>query len=381
MTTAIAIFEQPTTVPAYLKESPVAKTLATQMEGGLAGRSINRISLRNGKFRFNIKGVEVGVQQGDNLDVVIIAANPAVSRIYYAGAYDAQAEGTRPDCYSRNGETPEADSPNRQADKCALCPQNAVNSSRSGQGKACAYKKRVIVVDPTNIMGTAFAMDIAAMGLFGEDDKANRKFNLKSYIEALKANGFIIPAVVTRMTFDDEESVPKLLFTPMRALTAEEWAHVEQRAVDPVIKEMLDEVQNEDAQVPKQQGTTAALPQATAPAPQQTAPQPTAQPVPAAPAQHTPAPPRARRGRPPAADTPPVAAPQPTAAPPAAATGCPSLPCYSGFAFHGSGHGCTAACGTARCSHRGSRSWRGVHDRSRQLRSVMHHDHQRRGLR
>jgi len=337
MTTAIAIFEQPTTVPAYLKESPVAKTLATQMEGGLAGRSINRISLRNGKFRFNIKGVEVGVQQGDNLDVVIIAANPAVSRIYYAGAYDAQAEGTRPDCYSRNGETPEADSPNRQADKCALCPQNAVNSSRSGQGKACAYKKRVIVVDPTNIMGTAFAMDIAAMGLFGEDDKANRKFNLKSYIEALKANGFIIPAVVTRMTFDDEESVPKLLFTPMRALTAEEWSHVEQRAVDPLIKEMLDEVQNEDAQVPKQQATTAALPASTAPV--QIAPTATAVATPplaqhATQAQHTPAPPRARRGRPPAADTPPAAAPPPTAQPaPAPATAAPPAVATTGFAF------------------------------------------------
>lgn len=339
MTTAIAIFEQPTTAPAYLQQSPIAKELATQMEGGLAGRSINRISLRNGKFRFNIKGVEVGVQQGDHLDVVILAANPAVSRIFYKNAYDASAEGTRPDCYSRNGEVPEADSPNRQAEKCALCPQNAVNSSRTGTGKACAYKKRVIVVDPGKIDGVAFALDIAAMGLFGEDDKPNRKFNLKSYIEALKANGFIVPSVVTRMSFDDEESVPKLFFQPVRALTAEEWAKVEQRASDPVIKDMLDAVENEDAQAPKVlQGTTAAP--TAAPAQQTVSPQPAqvqagvipqttaTQPAAAPAAAHTPAPRRAR-GRPAAAATPPVQAPPAQAAPTAAP------PAQDGFAFGG----------------------------------------------
>lgn len=330
MTTAIAIFDQPTTAPAYLQQNAVAKALAEQLEGGLAGRSINRISLRNGKFRFNIKGVEVSVQQGDHLDVVILAANPAVSRIFYKDAYDPSAEGIRPDCYSRNGETPEADSPLRQAEKCALCPQNAVNSSRSGTGKACAYKKRVVVVDPGKIGGIAFALDIAAMGLFGEDDKANRKFNLKSYIEALKANGFIIPSVVTRMSFDDEESVPKLFFSPIRPLTEAEWAQVEARAADPVIKEMIDEVQNEDAG--KGQSTTAALPAATAPvqiaatAPVQIAATatavatpplaqaPTAAQVATAPA-HTPAPPRRTRGRPPAANTPPAAAPPAQAQP------------------------------------------------------------------
>jgi hypothetical protein len=199
---------------------------------------------------------------------------------------------------------------------CATCPQNAVNSSRTGKGKACSYKKRVIVVSPGNLNGPAFAMDVAAMGMFGDDEPNQRLFNMKSYIEALRANGLIAPAVVTRLTFDGEESVPKLYFTPVRVLTAEEFTTVETRVKDPEILAMLQDIDN---------NTEAGKPvgQPTAPAPAPT-PQPLGPPL-TNPAEMNPAPapdPAApqpttrRRGRPPASATPVAAAPaQPTAAP------------------------------------------------------------------
>lgn len=318
-TNAMTLFEQPQIAPAYLQTSAAAKLLAEQMEGGLAGRSINRISLRNGKFRFNKQGVEVHVHSAETLDVVIVAANPAVGRMFYLKAYDSDAAGERPDCYSKDGVKPEADSPNIQSPVCATCPKNAVGSALNGKGKACSYKKRVVIVAPKKIDGDAYAIDVAAMGLFGEDDTAHRKFNLKSYIEALKANGLIVPSVVTRLSFDDKESVPKLFFTPVRVLTPEEFALVESRLTDPEIRGMLDDVDNKTeagkpvGAQPKPLGPPLTNPQEMNPAPVQQVAQVAAPVVPAQ--QVAPTPVAPRRGRPAKTETPPAQAPAPTAAP------------------------------------------------------------------
>lgn len=314
MTTAITLFEQPQTMPAYLQNDPVARVLGEQMEGGLAGRQINRVSLRNGKFRFNKNGVEVIVSQKPTLDVVIIAANPAVSRLYYAKAFDAEAVGERPDCYSRDGKAPEADSPNKQSEVCATCKQNAVGSAINGKGRACAFKKRVVIVAPSKIEGDAFAVDVAAMGLFGDDKPAQRQYNLRSYIEALKANGLIVPAVVTRLSFDDDESVPKLFFTPVRVLDEGEFTKVKARLNDPEVRGMLDDIDNKP-EVGKPIGQitapTGVQPTTLAPAPAQAAPAAVANP---APATQVPPQPVQRRGRPAKSETAPAAAPAAPAA-------------------------------------------------------------------
>ena len=321
MTTALTLFDQPQIAPVYLQTSAAAKALAEQMEGGLSGQSINRLSLRNSKFRFNKKGVEVHVHPHDTLNVVIVAANPTVGRIFYLKPFATDAAGERPDCYSKDGKTPEADSPARQSEVCATCPKNATGSALNGQGKACSYKKRVVVVGPGKIDGDAFAMDVASMGMFGDDYPAQKKFNLRSYIEALKANGLIVPAVVTQLSFDDKESVPKLLFHPVRVLTAEEFAKVEARLADPEIRGMLDDIDNKtEAGKPVGQQQIAApvqQPAAQAPVQQPTQQvQPAAQQVAAAQVAPTPVP---RRGRPAKTETPPAQAAPPAAAPPAAA--------------------------------------------------------------
>jgi hypothetical protein len=324
--TNITLFDQPQQLPAYLQTSAVAKQLAEQIDGGLAGKSVNRISLRNGKFRFIKGGVEVGVSRNPNLDVVIIAANPHVGRLYYIKAFDPEDAGTRPDCYSIDGKVPEPDSPAKQSDTCALCPQNVVGSAKNGQGRACAFKKRLVVVADNDIAGEAFAIDAGGMSMFGDDDPAQRLFSLKTYIETLKANHLIVPAVVTRLTFDDEASVPKLFFTPIRILTAAEFGTVETRITDPQVRDMLADLDNKtEADKPVGQitapiNTAPVVPQPAAPAP---APQP-ATPAPAA--QAAPPAQSLRRGRRPANQTAPAAAPAPNAAPAAGGFGLQPTP-------------------------------------------------------
>lgn len=296
MANEMTLFDTPTQVPAYLQTSEVAKALAAQTEGGLSGgMAINRISLRGQKFRFNKEGVEVGISRAEFLDVVVVAANPHVARTFYLKKYSDDQPGTRPDCYSQDGRTPEADSPALQSQTCALCPQNVKGSAVQGdsKGKACGYGKRIIVTADNDIMGDAFAIDVKAQGLFGDDTPAQRQFNLKSYIEALKNNGLIVPAVVTRISFDDKSSVSKLFFTPVRPLTAQEWAQVEARVNDPAIRKMLDDIDNK-AEEGKPVGQPVALAAPAAPA------------VAAAPKP---------RGRPAKTETAPAAAPAPQVAP------------------------------------------------------------------
>lgn len=332
---AIQLFDKPVQLPSYLQTSELAKQLAKQVDGGLAGNAINRISLRNGKFRFNKGGVEVGVLREPTLEVVVVAANPAVSRTFYIKPYDDAEAGARPDCYSKEGVKPEADSLAKQADLCALCPQNVAGSAKNGKGKACAYKKRIVTVHPSAIDGDAYAIDVAAMGLFGEDEPSQKLFNLKSYIGALKANGLIVPAVVTKLSFDDESSVPKLFFTPVRTLTDAEWAQVEKRAVSEEVRAMLDDVDNK-VEENKPVG------QIAAPAAPATLGPPLTSPHEMNPAPAAAAPAPTRRGRKPAAETPPTPAPAPTeaggfafgnAAAPAASAPAAAAPAKGGFSL------------------------------------------------
>ena len=316
MTTELTLFEQPQLAPSYLQNSAVAKALAEQMEGGLAGRQINRLSLRNSKFRFVKQGVEIGVSTNPTLDVVIVAANPSVGRLWWEKGFENDQAGQRPDCYSRDGKAPEADAAKPQSSLCATCPQNAAGSAKNGKGKACSYKKRVIIVAPGALAGDAYALDVGSMSMFGDDQPAQRKFSLKGYIEALKANGLIVPAVVTRLAFDDNESVPKLDFTPVRVLTEAEFRVVEQRITDPAIIEMLDDIDRKS-----EEGKPIGAPaQIAAPTPVQQVQQPAAQPAPVAQPAPAPAPAAAPaapkpRGRPRQAEAAPAAAPAPQAAP------------------------------------------------------------------
>jgi hypothetical protein len=145
------------------------------------------------------------------------------------------------------------------------------------------------------------------MSMVVDENKASRQFNLKSYIEALKANGLIVPAVVTNLTFDDDSTVPKLFFTPVRPLTEPEFRQVEGRINDPAVRDMLDDIdlKSEEGK-PVNQLLHAPAPVAAAPV---VPPVTVAPAAPAAPVSGQ------RRGRPPKAETAPAPAPAVEAAP------------------------------------------------------------------
>lgn len=182
----------------------------------------NRIGLKGSRFRLVVGGVEECVIQEPYLDVIILGAASAVSRVYYEGAYKS-GENLAPTCYSADGVVPNDDVKVKQADKCMTCPQNAKGSKivDGQQFKACAYFRRVVVMLAGDIeQQTVFKLDVKSQGLFGEGT-VNEK-NLNDFIKMIATRGVDAGAVVTRISFDTESSVPKLLFKAVRFITVEE---------------------------------------------------------------------------------------------------------------------------------------------------------------
>jgi hypothetical protein len=212
-------FDTAANVPAYLQayRSETGKNLV------VGGPGRNRIGLKGSRFRLVVNGQEEGVIDENYLDVVIVGAAPGVSRLYYADAYDAN-EKVAPTCYSKDGITPENDAKVKQSEKCATCPQNEKGSRITDAGaktRACSFFKRLAVVlpsEPTRV----FQLDCKSMSIFGEGKPAQNKFTLGEYGKKLSTRGVDPAHVVTRLSFDTDASVPKLLFTPTRYLEQDE---------------------------------------------------------------------------------------------------------------------------------------------------------------
>jgi hypothetical protein len=184
----------------------------------------NKITLKAGRFRMIVGGQEVKETPGP-LTVVIQAASQFNSRAFYAAAYDASAEAKAPDCYSEDGTTPSVKATRPQANACALCPQNVKNA----QGlKTCKTFKRVAVTMADDPDKGLYQLDAGALTLFGDDDVANNKFNLKNLSSLLAKRQLPSSAVLVQVAVDTKATVSKMLFTPMAVLPTD--LHTERQA-------------------------------------------------------------------------------------------------------------------------------------------------------
>lgn len=215
----VALFN-PSQVPAFAKNrkelSPIAKALAGGSIGGAGGK---RISIKGGVFRLVNGGKEIASIEDRHLDVVIVNAAPKIARVFYLKSYDAESV-SGPDCYSNDGETPEANSVNKQAEKCSECPKNIAGSGQ-GNSRACRYQQRLAVVLANDIGGDVMQLTLPATSIFGKEDGDKRP--LQAYARWLAAQNIDPSEVVTRMKFDTKSESPKLFFVTMRWLTDDEF--------------------------------------------------------------------------------------------------------------------------------------------------------------
>jgi hypothetical protein len=198
--------------------SSVAKSLA----GGGGGTSMKRISLKGGVFRLVAGGKEVASIDDRHLDVVIVNAAPKVSRTFYAGQF-VEGEAKGPDCWSADGDKPDASISEPQSPSCANCPQN-IKGSGQGDSRACRFSQRLAVVLANDIQGgDVMQLTLAATSIFGKE-LGDDKRPLQAYARFLAAQNISPEMVVTRMRFDTKAAVPKLFFMPLRWLSDDEYA-------------------------------------------------------------------------------------------------------------------------------------------------------------
>ena len=217
--TNIALFN-PSNVPSFARNHELSET-AKALTGGGVGTSTKRISIKGGVFRLLAGGKEIAAIDERYLDVIIVKAAPKVSRIFYAKSYDGDNI-TGPDCWSNDGERPDASAENKQASTCMSCPQNIAGSGQ-GNSRACRYQQRLAVVLENNIEGDVLQLTLPATSVFGKEDGDKRPLQAFARNLAMQNPPISPEMIVTRMKFDTKAEAPKLHFAPNRWLTPEEY--------------------------------------------------------------------------------------------------------------------------------------------------------------
>lgn len=218
----------PAQVPDFARNNELSET-ALALTGGSTGGSVKRISIKGGVFRLMSGGKEIASIEDRHLDVIIVKAAPKVSRIFYAGAYDKDAAAVPPDCWSNDGEKPDAGAKNKQAQTCLSCPQNQAGSGQ-GNSRACRYQQRLAVVLENNPGGDVMQLTLPATSVFGKEDGDKRPLQAFARHLALTNPPINPEQIVTRMKFDTKAESPKLFFAPVRWLTNDEYAVVRTQA-------------------------------------------------------------------------------------------------------------------------------------------------------
>lgn len=211
----LALFNQ--NLPSHLRTAELDETTKALMGGSGGGNK--RISIEGGVWRMLVNGKEVAQNEDRAMNVVIVAAAQKISRIFYAGTYKKGVV-SAPDCWSADGETPDAKAKAPQSKSCASCPQN-IKGSGQGDSRACRFQQRLAVVLENDIGGDVYQLALPSTSIFGAGE--NGKWPLQTYAKMIASKGAPITSVVTEMRFDTNSSTPKLTFKPVRFLETSEF--------------------------------------------------------------------------------------------------------------------------------------------------------------
>ena len=206
--------------------------LAKSLSSDFASRRI--ATNTNGTFKRIVNGEQIGNAIRSELNVIVVAALPKVSRVFYANSYDPDAKATLPDCWSNLGDRPEPAASNPQSATCADCPKNIAGSGEKGKGRACRFQRRIGVLVAGDPSGEVYQFNIPAKSLFGAGVGNVHPF--ESYVKFLLANGESPDGVVTNVSYNLNADSMELQFTPVRNISDDEYDMVTTAQADPATK-------------------------------------------------------------------------------------------------------------------------------------------------
>ena len=230
MTTDVQLFKSG--VPSYLKAQPL-NAITKSLLG--SGKTTKKISIRGNVFRLVVNGKEIATSEERSMKVVLVNVAPKVHRTFYAGMFNPNVK-AGPECWSADGERPDASIDSPQSDACHNCEKNIAGSG-TGKTKACKFGRMLAVVLDNDLNGDVFQLSLPAQSIFGDADSGNMPLN--AYAQFLAGFNVNVTAVVTEMRFDTNSATPKLFFKAVRPLTEEEYDALSLRGETPEVKSLV----------------------------------------------------------------------------------------------------------------------------------------------
>ena len=195
-----------------------------------SGGSTKRITLRGRVFRLVDGGKEIAKNTDPHMDVVIVNGSRTVQKTWYAGEYNPD-ETSVPDCWSSDGERPDADVADPQSARCKECPQAIKGSAGAGRA-SCRYSMRLAVVLRNNVAGDIYQLILPQKSLFGQGDVDHMPF--LQYAKYVAQSGYNLNMLATRLTFDTDSDFPKLVFSNAEFLDSDAYQEAVEQGESPI---------------------------------------------------------------------------------------------------------------------------------------------------
>ncbi len=158
------------------------------------------------------------------IDVIVLRQGHTKSKSYYkskedGGGYDVDgSEGKRPICAALDGVTPDIDVLERQAEHCAVCPRNVWKTGTDGRkGRECTDYKRLAVLLLPGLSNALLGSPLLEP-VFLRVPPASLN-DLAALGEQMTDRGWHYSTFITRVSFDPNQSYPKMVFEAKQPLT------------------------------------------------------------------------------------------------------------------------------------------------------------------
>ena len=195
-----------------------------------------RISIKGGVFRKYAGGKEIGAIEDRYMNVIIVKMAHNASRMFYDKGYK-EGEKVSPACWSSDSNKPDEDVKNPVASSCSECPNSAKGSSDNGTSAKCRLSWRTAVVLPNDPAGDVMQLVLPATSSFGKED--NGRWPFRPYIQHLASHNVSAGRVVTKMAFDTKSPTPKVLFSPVGAVSDSDLEIIARQAKSPTAEQAI----------------------------------------------------------------------------------------------------------------------------------------------
>lgn len=206
------------------------------------------ISLPNGS-RTNLekRNDDGDLEPVQTLRVVVMDYAKRRGRAYYEGAFDPEKT-AMPNCWSDDGDHPDAQVEAPKSAACRTCPFSVKGSKITEAGKpvtACSQHRNIVVLPLMGNMALPpLKVKLAITSLFDKQSPDLEKQGwraFENYVDFLRGSGAKHTATIaTKMKFDQGANYPKVIFSAERWLEPNELEVVKARMEDGSVASLLE---------------------------------------------------------------------------------------------------------------------------------------------